>query len=101
MPCPFFFFHRFVSLLPFQRRASVGDQRLQSWNSSHAFLSAGRGDCADHVLLLCSLLLGFGLDAFVCVGQVVNTSEDDDGGRDHGGGGRQRETSHMVRKTTH
>ena len=25
-------------------------------------------DCEDHSLLLCSLLLGFGLNAFVCVG---------------------------------
>lgn len=25
-------------------------------------------DCEDHSLLLCSLLLGFGLDAYVCVG---------------------------------
>ncbi|XP_044282379.1 centrosomal protein of 76 kDa isoform X2 [Varanus komodoensis] len=27
-----------------------------------------QGDCEDHANLLCSLLLGFGLDAFVCVG---------------------------------
>uniref|UniRef100_A0A8C5GID0 Centrosomal protein of 76 kDa n=1 Tax=Gouania willdenowi TaxID=441366 RepID=A0A8C5GID0_GOUWI len=26
------------------------------------------GDCEDHATLLCSLLLGFGLDAYVCVG---------------------------------
>ena len=25
-------------------------------------------DCEDHTMLLCSLLLGFGLNAFVCVG---------------------------------
>ena len=25
-------------------------------------------DCEDHAVLLCSLLLGFGLDAYVCVG---------------------------------
>ena len=25
-------------------------------------------DCEDHSVLLCSLLLGFGLDAYVCVG---------------------------------
>jgi len=25
-------------------------------------------DCEDHALLLCSLLLGFGLNAYVCVG---------------------------------
>lgn len=27
-----------------------------------------QGDCEDHTTLLCSLLLGFGLDAYVCVG---------------------------------
>lgn len=27
-----------------------------------------QGDCEDHATLLCSLLLGFGLDAYVCVG---------------------------------
>lgn len=27
-----------------------------------------KGDCEDHATLLCSLLLGFGLDAYVCVG---------------------------------
>lgn len=25
-------------------------------------------DCEDHALLLCSLLIGFGLNAYVCVG---------------------------------
>lgn len=25
-------------------------------------------DCEDHAILLCSLLLGFGLDAYICVG---------------------------------
>lgn len=25
-------------------------------------------DCEDHAVLLCSLLLGFGLQAFVCIG---------------------------------
>lgn len=27
-----------------------------------------QGDCEDHANLLCSLLLGYGLEAFVCVG---------------------------------
>ncbi|KAJ7418400.1 Centrosomal protein of 76 kDa [Willisornis vidua] len=38
----------------------------------HGFLACGpmqiEGDCEDHSNLLCSLLLGFGLEAFVCVG---------------------------------
>lgn len=93
---------RFVSLLPFQRRPSVGEQRLQSWNSPHAFLSAGRGDASDHALLLCSLLLGFGLDALVCIGRVVQPSEAEGEGERGGGridgqeSGSAEETSHFV-----
>lgn len=97
-----------MSLLPFQRRPSVGDQHVQAWNSPHAFLATGRGDSSDHTLLLCSLLLGFGLDALVCVGRVHNSgseeTEEDDGASAYGeeGGrlqrGRDEETGHMVRK---
>lgn len=104
--------YRFVSLLPFQRRPSVGDQRVQAWNSPHAFLATGRGDGSDHALLLCSLLLGFGLDAFVCVGRVHNSGSEEtavggngaasgfggeEDGRSHRG--RGEETGHMVRRT--
>lgn len=99
--------HRFVSLLPFQRRPSIGEQRAQSWTSPHAFLSAGRGDASDHALLLCSFLLGFGLDAFVCVGQVhsFDNAEREKGvpARQGLGAGihrdeakREEETGHMV-----
>ena len=47
-----------------------GAGRMEVWNHFHTFLSLGRGDCEDHAILLCSLLLGFGLDAYVCVGTV-------------------------------
>lgn len=33
-----------------------------------SFLSRGCGDSEDHAVLLCNLLLGFGLEAYVCVG---------------------------------
>ena len=40
-----------------------------------------KGDCEDHAVLLCSLLLGFGLDAYVCiVGTVIDNNENE---RDH------------------
>ncbi len=32
------------------------------------------GGVEEHAILLCNLLLGFGLDAYVCVGTVGNTS---------------------------
>jgi centrosomal protein CEP76 len=33
-----------------------------------AFLARGCGDSEDHAVLLCNLLIGFGLDAYVVVG---------------------------------
>lgn len=60
---------RFVSLIPYQKDdASAGGAAAETWNSQHAFLCQLCGDAQDHALLLCSLLLGFGLDAYVCVG---------------------------------
>ena len=35
-------------------------------------LSKGHGDMEDHATLLCSLLLGFGLDAYVVVGKNLD-----------------------------
>lgn len=60
---------RFVSLLA-QERAPVvgGGVRQEQWCSMMAFLCRNKGDCEDHATVLCSLLLGFGLDAYVCVG---------------------------------
>jgi len=47
-----------------------------SWQSWHSFLSKGRGDVEDHACLLCSLLKGFGLDAYVCMGQAFDSGSD-------------------------
>lgn len=35
---------------------------------TNLLIFTAQGDCEDHANLLCSLLLGFGLEAFVCVG---------------------------------
>lgn len=82
-----------MSLLPWQRREVVGGGREEVWPDLHTFLSAGAGACvhvrtrgrptdcrnaADvecHAVLLCSLLLGFGLDAYVCVGCLAVEGE--------------------------
>uniref|UniRef100_A0A672H564 Centrosomal protein of 76 kDa n=2 Tax=Salarias fasciatus TaxID=181472 RepID=A0A672H564_SALFA len=60
----------FVSLLAQQRAPVVGGGagKQEQWCTLLAFLCTGKGDCEDHAALLCSLLLGFGLDAYVCVG---------------------------------
>ncbi|KAK7147789.1 hypothetical protein R3I94_010349 [Phoxinus phoxinus] len=60
---------RFVSLLAQERAPMVGGGvRQEQWCSMLAFLCRNKGECEDHATLLCSLLLGFGLDAYVCVG---------------------------------
>uniref|UniRef100_A0A3Q2ZD87 Centrosomal protein of 76 kDa n=1 Tax=Kryptolebias marmoratus TaxID=37003 RepID=A0A3Q2ZD87_KRYMA len=60
---------RFVSLLAHERAPVVGGgAKQEQWCTLMAFLCRGKGDCEDHATLLCSLLLGFGLDAYVCVG---------------------------------
>ncbi|KAF0719502.1 Aste57867_1002 [Aphanomyces stellatus] len=59
---------RFVSLIPFVRAATVGSGRDACWHSLPAFLALGHGDCEEHAILLASLLLGFGLPVFVCLG---------------------------------
>jgi centrosomal protein CEP76 len=59
---------RFVSLIPYVTSQAVGGGRIRTWHSLHTFLALGQGDCEDHAVLLVSLLLGFGLDAYICVG---------------------------------
>jgi centrosomal protein CEP76 len=78
---------RFVGLIPFAREDSVGGGRQETWHSLHTFLALGKGDCEDHALLLCSLLLGFGMDAYVCVGTATDSPDAGYGGGNSGGGG--------------
>ncbi|KAJ8412653.1 hypothetical protein AAFF_G00116040 [Aldrovandia affinis] len=60
---------RFVSLLGMERAPVLGGgAKQEQWCTLLAFLCRGKGDCEDHATLLCSLLLGFGLEAYVCVG---------------------------------
>uniref|UniRef100_A0A3Q4G6Y6 Centrosomal protein of 76 kDa n=1 Tax=Neolamprologus brichardi TaxID=32507 RepID=A0A3Q4G6Y6_NEOBR len=60
---------RFVSLLAHEKAPVVGGGgKQEQWCTLMAFLCRGKGDCEDHATLLCSLQLGFGMDAYVCVG---------------------------------
>ena len=63
---------RFVSLLPFKRNENPGGEKVEIWQSVHTFLALGSGDVENHSLLLCNLLLGFGLDAYIAVGMSIN-----------------------------
>lgn len=67
---------RYVALLPFERQIEIGGDRSETWHSFHSIVSRGKGDVEDHALLLCSLLLAYGLDAYVCIGEAKekNTS---------------------------
>ena len=66
---------RFLSLLSYVRMDAIGGGRLEVWHSPLTFLTLGYGDCEDHATLLCSLLLGFGLRAYVCIGTVFDKEE--------------------------
>lgn len=67
---------RFVSLLPHRSTLAVGTPSSTSdggvheeqWCNLHTILCKGGGGPQDHAILLCSLLLGFGADAYVCIG---------------------------------
>ena len=72
---------RFVSLIPYNRKDNVGGAgRDETWHCPFTALTMHHLDCEDHCLLLASLLLGYGLDAYMCVGTI----DDDSGGeKDH------------------
>lgn len=82
-----------MSLIPYTKVDAVGSGagagRMEVWNQFHTFLSLRRGDCEDHAILLCSLLLGFGLDAYVCVGTV----------QDQGGSGNIRDHVWVITRS--
>ena len=58
---------RFVSLIPYRRFSVKLGERKEIWNKFHTLLVARAGDIEDHCLLLCSLFLGFGLDAYIVI----------------------------------
>ncbi|XP_049952311.1 centrosomal protein of 76 kDa-like isoform X1 [Schistocerca serialis cubense] len=65
----------FVSLIPLENPDASNTLPFNGhWNNLHTFLCCRKGGPADHALLLCSLLLGFGLNAFVCIGTKANGS---------------------------
>ncbi|KAJ8602334.1 hypothetical protein CTAYLR_004204 [Chrysophaeum taylorii] len=62
---------RFVSLVALEKEGTVGGgARADVWHSPHGILARRAGDVWDHATLLCSLLLGFGLDAYVALGTM-------------------------------
>ena len=65
---------RFVSLLKYSQNRTLNNLKEEQYNSIHTFLSLKSGDVEDHCVLLCNILLGFGLDAYVACGLSVNGS---------------------------
>ncbi|CAL8097152.1 unnamed protein product [Calicophoron daubneyi] len=72
---------RFVATIPCEAWHGVGAGPKEQWCSALAFVTRNRGDVPDHANLLCSLLLGFGLNAYVAIGtrqSSVSAGEDPD-----------------------
>ncbi|VDK87711.1 unnamed protein product [Dibothriocephalus latus] len=59
---------RFVACIPCSHWSTVGAAHQDIWCTGPAFISRNRGSVADHANLLCSILLGFGLAAYVAIG---------------------------------
>ncbi len=64
---------RFVSLIPFKRDVSLSGERVSTWHSAQCTTVRLQGDVEDHALLLCSMLLGWGMDAWVAFGTIYDT----------------------------
>ena len=58
----------FVALLAHTRDHAASSSVADVWRTLHSTLATRGGETEEHALLLCSLLLGFGLDAYVCLG---------------------------------
>lgn len=69
---------RFVSLLRSGLDDTTAlnpfDSESHGWLTPFVFLSQRQGNSCNHATLLCSLLLGFGLDAFCAIGVLENGS---------------------------
>ncbi|PFH35112.1 hypothetical protein BESB_059990 [Besnoitia besnoiti] len=66
---------RFVATIETETRGSTNgaltDCGSGVWSSWHALFARGAGTVEDHATLLCSLLLGFSMDAWVAVGLLA------------------------------
>jgi hypothetical protein len=77
------FLYRFVSLIPFQRQFSITGNKVEAWHAAQAALLRLAGDVEDHATLLCSLLLGWGMEAYVAYGLVSSAAVGEDVLRHH------------------
>ena len=59
---------RFCSLIPFEEERL---NRPSIYKRFHSILAGMKGSVDDHAHLLCSLLLGFGLKAYVALGESI------------------------------
>ena len=61
-----------MSLIPYAKNSGIEYSNPDLWILSHSFVARGFGDSAEHAVLLCCLFLGFGLDAYVCIGTSLD-----------------------------
>ena len=63
---------RFVRLITHRPTVTVGGVSRESWSYPQTTLIQRHGDVIDHCNLLCALLSGFGLNAYVCHGRIMD-----------------------------
>jgi hypothetical protein len=74
---------RYVSLIPFRRDIGLTGGRVETWRSCHATMCRLQGDVEDHAILLCSMLMGWGLDAWIGLGTIVSPTQSDSQNPNH------------------
>jgi centrosomal protein CEP76 len=67
---------RFVSLLSDKNPVHAPRGSTARWQSLLSTLQCAQGSLAEKAILLCSLLLGFGFDAYVAVGRLRNNDHE-------------------------
>lgn len=66
---------RFTSLIPYEDlRNSSSNNAEHPWADIGSFLNKKKGSAIEHSILLCSLLLGFKVDAYICLGSCSEGS---------------------------
>lgn len=64
---------RFVSLIPYRKVIGLSGGRVLRCQSPFSMLCSLKGDVEDHCFLLCNLLLGWGLQAYIALGSLQST----------------------------
>lgn len=59
---------RMIQCMTWAEDADIYKGQSDVWTSPNFFLDLRKGDAEDHAILMCNVMLGSGMDAYLCVG---------------------------------